>query len=73
MQFYEINICRIMTFNLYNADKKNADDKNWPPSQIKVASIIASARKILLLTVVKTVSAFLLTLLNQGLQLRFCP
>ena len=51
MQFYEINICEIMIFKLYTVYNKHDDDENWRLSQRKIASIIASARIILLLIV----------------------
>ena len=46
-QFYELNIYRVLIFNLYTDNKKHANDKNLPVNQEKNASTIASARIIL--------------------------
>ena len=47
MQFYELNIFRVMNYSLYIVHKKHNDDKNWQSNQRKIANIIASARIIL--------------------------
>ena len=51
LQFYEINIRTVMNFNLYDIFKKHDDDINWLSNQRKIASVIASAQIILMLTV----------------------
>ena len=51
MQFYEINICRVMIFSLSIVYTKHIDDKNWLSKQSKITSIITSAWIILLPTV----------------------
>ena len=52
MQFYETNICRIKIFSLHTFYKNHDDDKKWQSNQRKIENIIASARIILLPTVV---------------------
>ena len=56
MQFCEINIYEVMIFRLYTAYNKT-DKKNWQLNQRKIASIIASARIILLPIVYKAYSS----------------
>ena len=46
MQFYEINIYQVMIIRLYTVYNKHDADKNWQSNLTKIASIIASARKI---------------------------
>ena len=48
MQFYEINVCRVMIFNLHAVYKKRDNEGNWLSNQKIIASIIASTQKILL-------------------------
>ena len=40
MQFYEINICRVIIFCLYTVYKKYKNDINWRSNNKKIASSI---------------------------------
>ena len=51
MQFYEINVCRVVIFMHYTVYKKHDDDKNADQTREKIASIFASPGIILLPTV----------------------